>query len=152
MAFGAAAHVLRRSSLMGEFSVPHPKNVTDGMMLAPASEQHDWRKWHSFNGIDFFFDKGGQTDYAIDAILHFAAEQSPLGDGQFDLLYEEEAENDPECAWRRFPECANDLNFKLVRRNLGLIEGAHGPHMGYNWYGERSESESDDEEESDEFE
>ncbi|KAG6818958.1 hypothetical protein H0H93_016876 [Arthromyces matolae] len=41
-------------------------------------------------GVSFYFGKGGQIEHAFDAITHISEEQSSLGDGTFEELWEEE--------------------------------------------------------------
>jgi hypothetical protein len=130
MALSATAHILKRSS-SGDSSIPYPKAVKD-MMLSPESEQlryHDG--FFTTTAIKYYFGKGALTDYALDAVLHGAEEESSLGDGTFDEMYEEDDEFGLSQQWRSFPECANDLKFQLVRRKLGLVQDANGPHTNY---------------------
>lgn len=62
----------------------------------------------------FYFQKGGRIEYAFDSITRCAEEQSPLGDDTFAETFEDDE------GWVALPTCANDLEFKLVRRMLGL--------------------------------
>ncbi|KAF8150515.1 hypothetical protein K438DRAFT_1865533 [Mycena galopus ATCC 62051] len=62
----------------------------------------------------FFFAKGGRVEYAFDSITHCAQEQSSLGDGTFLETFGDDED------WVSLPTCANDLEFKLVRKMIGL--------------------------------
>jgi hypothetical protein len=44
------------------------------------------------SGVIFYLNKGGKYEYALDAVVDVAREQSCLGGGEFELLYEDEAE------------------------------------------------------------
>ncbi|THH28406.1 hypothetical protein EUX98_g5788 [Antrodiella citrinella] len=70
----------------------------------------------------YYFQKDGRVEYALDYIEHFANDQSPLGDNEWDSLQDEQAEEGDEeaLAYSQMPDCANDLNFELVRQQMGL--------------------------------
>ncbi|KIJ65696.1 hypothetical protein HYDPIDRAFT_131072 [Hydnomerulius pinastri MD-312] len=69
--------------------------------------------------VDFYLQKGGRIEFALDAVTHGAKEQSPLGDGEFDALWEDDTDESGRL-WNSLPKCRNDLEFDLVRRQLGL--------------------------------
>ncbi|KAK0207157.1 hypothetical protein DFS33DRAFT_1273474 [Desarmillaria ectypa] len=54
------------------------------------------------SSTSFYFYKGGKVEYALDAVMAVAKEQSMLGDGTFYETYGEDEE------FLRFPECTND--------------------------------------------
>ncbi|VDB99001.1 unnamed protein product [Peniophora sp. CBMAI 1063] len=70
---------------------------------------------------DFFFQKGGTVEQALNGVLHAASEQGPGGDGPFlemadladDLL--------------ALPQCENDEDYALLRANLGIPADLQGP-------------------------
>lgn len=77
--------------------------------------------------VSFYLNKGGRYEYALDAVTSVAREQSCLGDGTFEELYEDEAEVGTK--YTGLPRCANDLEFELVRRLVGLDPNLQwGPH------------------------
>ncbi|KAF9245245.1 hypothetical protein BU15DRAFT_41028 [Melanogaster broomeanus] len=113
--------------------------------------------------VNFYLQKGGRVEYALDAITHRSKDMSPLGDGEFDSIWDE-VSADPEDdeggvgqLWRSLPRCDNDLEFDLVRRKLGLNPDATwGPYyleeeqiMGgfghFGHFGDEDEDEDDDE-------
>ena len=68
--------------------------------------------------IAAYLDNGGKADYALDCIVDRAREElSPLG-----RLYDAEKQYIDAVleSEERHKECANDLDFALVRRKLGL--------------------------------
>ncbi|RDB26046.1 hypothetical protein Hypma_006134 [Hypsizygus marmoreus] len=80
-------------------------------------------------GIDFYLGRGGKYEYALDAVTHAAEEQSELGDGTFEEMYEDETEVGTE--YTGLPKCANDLEFGMVRRMVGLDPQLRwGPYYG----------------------
>ncbi|KAF9456663.1 ankyrin repeat family protein [Collybia nuda] len=77
--------------------------------------------------VSCYLSKGGRYEYALDAVTSVAREQSCLGDGTFDEMYEDEAEVGTE--FTGLLKCANDLEFELVRRLIGLDpEERWGPY------------------------
>ncbi|KAF7350969.1 Ankyrin repeat family protein [Mycena sanguinolenta] len=62
----------------------------------------------------YFFQKGGRIEYAFDSITHCAKEQSSLGDDTFRETFGDHED------WVSLPTCANDLEFQLVRKMIGL--------------------------------
>lgn len=80
--------------------------------------------------ILFYLLRGGLVEYALDYVTNWAEDQSPEGDGTFDEAAEHPDPNFqiyPE--WADLPNCANDLDFRLVRERLGLgITENWGPY------------------------
>lgn len=77
----------------------------------------------SLSDASFYFGKGGQVVYALDCVIDVAREQSAVGDGEFESLYEAE--------YLAMPACANDLEFGVVRNMMGLEpEKVWGPYRG----------------------
>ncbi|KAG6861927.1 hypothetical protein C0995_009877 [Termitomyces sp. Mi166 len=98
----------------------------------------------SERSVDFFLNKGGRVEYAFDALTDGALQQSPLGDGFFEQIWQDEE------VWIKLPVCDNDLEFHLVRQMLGLTRsGRWGPYNGLmsigSYKGEDDESDSEDE-------
>ncbi|EIN10483.1 hypothetical protein PUNSTDRAFT_142490 [Punctularia strigosozonata HHB-11173 SS5] len=129
--FGAIVCVLKRSGDHGP-PIPTPAAVLDELRTL------DFVK---LRAVQFYFDKGGLIEYALDHVTAFAADQSPLGDGEFDsLAAEDDLEIDEDLRqylfnldpalvssegqlareWNALPTCANDLKFRLVRLKIGL--------------------------------
>jgi hypothetical protein len=78
--------------------------------------------------VKFYVNKGGRVEYALDAIIHAAKEQSVLGDGSFDRLWDN-PDDVRDGGMANMPKCANDLAFSLVRKMLGLDPTfASGPY------------------------
>ena len=70
--------------------------------------------------IAAYLDNGGKADYALDCIVDRAREElSPLG-REYDAEREYIDAVLEGTDGRRRPECANDLDFALVRARLGL--------------------------------
>ncbi|KAK7057664.1 ankyrin repeat family protein [Favolaschia claudopus] len=91
----------------------------------------------------FFFAKGGRIEYAFDSITDCAREQSPLGDNSFSETFDDDED------WMSLPTCANDLEFQLVRRMIGLDDT---PGSGQRWgryYEDSNDEGMDFEEDSD---
>ncbi|KAF8991005.1 hypothetical protein BDZ89DRAFT_1086867 [Hymenopellis radicata] len=62
----------------------------------------------------YFFNKGGKVEYALDAITSDARDQSMVGDREFYATFGDDDE------FVALPTCANDNEFGLVRRMVGL--------------------------------
>lgn len=88
-----------------------------------------------------YYSRGGEPQYALEAVVEMSSDQSPLGDNTF-----EEYELD---GWSELPVCENDLEFKTVRIKLGLP--AYPPRVGFDAMGE-FDDEDEDEDEDDEDE
>lgn len=84
-----------------------------------------------------YYTRGGRAEYALEAVLGFAQDQSPIGDGEFET-YADEIKG-----WTELPKCVNDLEFGIVRVMLGLPKDA--PPDGIS----DGDAEMDDEDEDD---
>ncbi|RDX41649.1 hypothetical protein OH76DRAFT_1411950 [Lentinus brumalis] len=96
------AKLLKQS---GDAGIPSVTNVS--AMLPRISRQ-----------TSVFFEKGGRVSNAIDFIVQYAKDQSPLGDGSWDEMRAEEAEEGDGEEYGKLPKCANDLDFTLVEACL----------------------------------
>lgn len=76
-----------------------------------------------------YFRKGGRVEYALDLVLGFTKEQSPLGDGEWDEFVTEDVAEGGRQEWVDLPICANDLNFDLARAQIGLPKTLRGPYF-----------------------
>jgi hypothetical protein len=76
----------------------------------------------------FYFNKGGSVEYALDCVLHTAKEQSSAyGDGTFEEAWEDDENMGDD--YSALPKCANDEDFELARKMLGLDPGIEwGPY------------------------
>nr|GAT49088.1 ankyrin repeat family protein [Mycena chlorophos] len=114
---------------------------------------------HLGNGASSYLQHGGRLEFAFDAIMDGAYQQSELGDG-----YHLEVFGDYE-PWTSLPTCANDLEFQLVRNMLGLNpkecwgpydlpQGRVGTSFGFGdgEAGSEDEDEEEDQEEEEEHE
>ncbi|EMD30887.1 hypothetical protein CERSUDRAFT_163665 [Gelatoporia subvermispora B] len=108
LVFIAASRVLEKH---GEFCLPTTRAVLETMLLGEV--QNYANHWSRGRG-EFFFKKGGKVEYALDCVMHAAIDQSPLGNGEFDRLRERDEE------WNALPRCVNDLEFEMVRQQIGL--------------------------------
>jgi len=75
--------------------------------------------------VRFYLNKGGKVEYVLDATIDSAREQSSLGDGTFEETFdhdESEGEDGDEegLGYAKLVKCSNDLEFGIVRRNVGL--------------------------------
>ncbi|KAJ3501261.1 hypothetical protein NLJ89_g9416 [Agrocybe chaxingu] len=125
--FHAISLVLGRQP-QGPASIPTPQVVlTEALTLDPRA-------------VQFYLGKGGKVEYVLDATVDIAREQSALGDGTFEETFDndEVGGEGGEERYVELPKCANDLEFGIVRRNLGLAGGlVWGP------YHERDEDSED---------
>ncbi|KAF9479090.1 hypothetical protein BDN70DRAFT_834943 [Pholiota conissans] len=87
-------------------------------------------------GVGFYFNKGGRIEYAWDAVISIAKDQSALGDNEFENNWDDPEEPFREGQYANLPKCANDLAFDLVRRKLGI-----DPMIANGPYYERDEDE-----------
>ncbi len=92
----AAYEVLERSSLL-----------TAGTVRSHAVHAYAYE-------TNFFFNKGGKVEYALDAITSGASDQSMIGDRDFYATFGDDE------AFVALPTCTNDNEFGLVRRMVGL--------------------------------
>jgi hypothetical protein len=80
--------------------------------------------------VQFYLGKGGKVEYALDAVVDTAREQSTLGDGTFEETFDIE-EGDlgggDRLGYRELGACRNDLEFGIVKWNVGL-QGRWGPY------------------------
>ncbi|VDB87279.1 unnamed protein product [Peniophora sp. CBMAI 1063] len=70
--------------------------------------------------VEFFFQKGGRVEHALNGVLHEASELGPGGDGSF-LDIDEFADELADL-----PDCENDEDYPLLRANLGLPSHLNG--------------------------
>ncbi|CAA7262588.1 unnamed protein product [Cyclocybe aegerita] len=135
--FHAISLVLGRRP-QGPASIPTPQVVLiEALALEPRA-------------VQFYLGKGGKVEYVLDATVDIAREQSALGDGTFEETFDtDEVGGGQGERYVELPKCANDLEFDIVRRNIGLAGGlVWGP------YYERDEDEDgmevdDDDDDSD---
>ncbi|EMD30885.1 hypothetical protein CERSUDRAFT_100894 [Gelatoporia subvermispora B] len=104
----AVAHVLGKP---GDRCLPLPRVVPSALLSGEVKHYAD--HW-SQDRAQFFFDKGGRVEYALNYITDVALDQSPLGDGWSDEIREDDEE------WNALPKCTNDLAFVMARQQLGL--------------------------------
>ncbi|KAF9221335.1 hypothetical protein BS17DRAFT_768642 [Gyrodon lividus] len=102
-----------------------------------------------------YLQQGGRVEYALDAITHRSKDMSPLGDGEFDAIWDDAATSEPHDEgfdagkfWGSLPHCKNDLEFDMVRQKLEMNPRARwGPYdvedeqMGSFGYFEEEEEE-----------
>ncbi|KIJ65695.1 hypothetical protein HYDPIDRAFT_39613 [Hydnomerulius pinastri MD-312] len=138
--FKGISLVLGRSGLQ---SANH-SNLLATCIPTPAAvlatlENDGWFDYFDTQAVRFYLQRGGRVEYALDAITHRSKEMSSLGDGDFDAMWDgsgiHAAENSEDEAsetsqlWRSLPHCNNDLEFGMVRRQLGLNPRASwGPY------------------------
>ena len=82
------------------------------------------------SAVQFYLGKGGKVEYVLDAVIDIAREQSNLGDGTFEDTFdrdEGEEEGGIRHRYRELEACRNDLEFGIVRWNVGL-RGTGGPY------------------------
>ncbi|KAK0491408.1 ankyrin repeat family protein [Armillaria novae-zelandiae] len=90
----------------------------------------------------FYFQRGGKVEYALDAIIDGALDQSWLGDREFHAMF------DTDKDYMALPKCANDLEFQLVRDMLGLTaDRPWGPYSHRNHEPFEMHVDSEDEDE-----
>ncbi|KAK7057699.1 ankyrin repeat family protein [Favolaschia claudopus] len=95
-----------------------------GVMRAIANHLESTTRVLSVEGVlafvkpnehsQYFFKRGGRIEHAFDSITNNAEDQSELGDDTFWEYFGEDE------AWLSLPTCANDLEFELVRKMIGL--------------------------------
>ena len=73
-----------------------------------------------------YIEKGAKADHALDCVMAFAKDQSPLGDSEFDNVMAD-VNMRPDDVWENLPRCDNDLEFALVRKQLRLTDNM-GPY------------------------
>ena len=80
--------------------------------------------------VQFFIGKGGMMEYAIDATVDLAKDQSSLGDGTFEETFDEDFDTGAGyTGYATLPKCSNDLEFDVAKRKLGLLPGKKwGPY------------------------
>ena len=81
------------------------------------------------NKAPHYFRKGGKIDYVQDFICSWATDMSVLRDGSWDEAMDEEVAEGGAEDWKDLPECANDLNFGLVRQQMGIKRYKMGPYF-----------------------
>ena len=110
--FDAISHVLKTPG------IPTPQAV-----MAAALQLNG-------KAVQFYLGKGGKVEYVLDATVDTAREQSSLGDGTFEEMfdYDEEREGGERLGYRKLVVCENDLKFGVVRWGVGLGEFERGPY------------------------
>ncbi|VDB84691.1 unnamed protein product [Peniophora sp. CBMAI 1063] len=68
----------------------------------------------SASAVEFFIQKGGTIEHALNGVLHTAWEQGPGGDGTL-LMVDSHADE-----LRSLPACDNDEDYHLLRANLKI--------------------------------
>lgn len=68
--------------------------------------------------VRYFLRKGGKVEWALDHVTNSIKKQ--VSDGSWDEQWDDEEFESEE--WRTLPRCANDFEFRLVRRQLGLSQ------------------------------
>lgn len=120
--FKAISRVVHRQSSPIRLPIP-----TTSVVLTELVDTVRNGTSHYFDAqaVDFFLNKGGKVDWALDCVVHAMEEQEE--DGSFSEMWD-----DPEYGsdeWRTLPHCANDLEFRLVREMIGLSKGkVWGPY------------------------
>ncbi|KAI0360797.1 hypothetical protein OH77DRAFT_1586334 [Trametes cingulata] len=132
------ADVLKKPGLAG---VPTAANVEAELV---------WR-------ANRFFGQGGKVEHAMDYVLRNARDQSPLGDGTWDDLQSECAEDGSaeSVAYNAMPACDNDLEFIRVADRLALGTMDHyrtAADFGSSGFDDDSDDEMDEDEDEDEME
>jgi hypothetical protein len=83
---------------------------------------------HDDRNVNFYINEGGRVDYALDAIIDCAKDQSVLGDGEFEAIFDD-IKQVGYTGVVNMPRCANDLAFTLVRQKMGMDPRvARGPY------------------------
>jgi hypothetical protein len=84
--------------------------------------------------VQFYMGKGGKVEYVLDATVDSAKEQSSLGDGTFEETFENDVSEGEggernDAGYADLGKCSNDLEFNIVRRNIGLgADVSWGPY------------------------
>lgn len=98
----------------GKSKIPYPSQVMSNL---PST--YGWSGWES--GEQFFLRKGGRVEHVLDCLLDIAEKNPPMqsslvsAGSRNDSLNLDRAQPKP-----LVPTCANDGNFDLCRRKLGL--------------------------------
>ena len=111
--FEATSYVLK------SLSIPTPQAVLNAALELNSS------------AVLFYLGKGGKVEYVLDAIVATAREQSSLGDGTFEETFdcdEGDLGGEERLGYRELGACRNDLEFGIVRWNVGLGGGRLGPY------------------------
>jgi hypothetical protein len=156
--FRVAAHLFKTG-------IPTAQALNDELFRMQMGMRTVPMEYFDFRATQAYTKKGGRVEYVLDAITDCARQQSAeAGDGTFNELVEEDVEGlDPgewALSWRRLPVCANDGEFDLVRRMLGLDPKVgwgpyEHPSLGKStsrgfMFGDSDEDEGDSEDEEDE--
>jgi hypothetical protein len=100
-------------------ALARPSIPTPSVVLFESSVNGGGMGYFDSQALHFYLNKGGRVEFALDCITHAAKEQSPLGDGSFEDLWDDE-DSGSDLGWKEMPTCRNDLEFELVRARLGL--------------------------------
>lgn len=142
--------ILQRDAADATACVPTPDAITARLreLCREASEgsgKASALTTDDVEDVETFFHAGGKAEFALEALTDRAMEKSPEGTeyARRPALREEEEEFAGEVG--ELPVCANDLDFELVRKGLGLPPHFVGPHWFFLTDSE-SEDDSDDRE------
>jgi len=138
--------ILQRDVAAGAACIPTPDAI-DGRLreLCKAARESSGKAsvltTDDVEDVEAFLHAGGKAEFALEALTDRAREKSPKGIEYMrrPALRVEEEEFTGEVG--ELPECANDLDFELVRKGLGLPPHFIGPHW---FFLTDSESEEDD--------
>ena len=107
----------------------------------------------NLSAVNFYLGKGGRIEYVLDATVDIAREQSSLGDGNFEDIFDRDAGADGEpLGYRELARCANDLEFGGVRLGVGIGNSGcvWGPYVDREeWEEEEGGMEVDEYDDSD---
>lgn len=102
----------------------------------PRLRSHSHPRLHSHSvphsaSTRLYYDKDGLEKYALDLILDFSRGLSPLVDATWDEFMQLDIEEGITTRQEYFtlPICANDLNFELVRVQIGMGSEPTGPYL-----------------------
>ncbi|KAI0030341.1 hypothetical protein K488DRAFT_54470 [Vararia minispora EC-137] len=130
---GYAALLSSISLVLNLGEIPTPAAVYDQARLGGyiVESRTDW--W----AVTAFFDHGGMVEHALNYLLSVALDQGPCGDGDFLDAFGDEYDT--------FPECDNDIDYRMVRANLGIPPTIYGPLWRLSQF--RPDDDVDDEDE-----
>lgn len=109
-------------------------------------------EWEYVRAAQFYFQKGGRVEYALDAVLDSAKNNFDLEGTDLDIYADDEK-------YLKTPPCDNDREFDIVRKKMGL-DPVHGwgpysmaparTHWGMDSDDSGQEQEEEDEEDEEE--